>query len=285
MRAVSTRKLNPSDASKPPSGGIQPQPRPASEPTTAPPASSSSSFAAKKTSRQSRQQTSSPFTLPPPSPSSLRRRPSNPSQPRTLDPSSRSTVVVEPDEPLTRRVSTTAAVPPIMIKPRRLRRRARSSTTKIAGGGGGLTVTSLESHLVLARPGSRSRINALRSLDPSPRRLVEFVGDSLTPDLLSMILRELERYVQGTPYEDDKDDDDDDDDDGTEEQGEDEGEGEGEEGGRETSWIVELLRGLSQCRRFETSRMLLSDQEVEVVSTVLEREKDRLANVGASWSV
>ncbi|GAA5902301.1 uncharacterized protein JCM6883_001360 [Sporobolomyces salmoneus] len=247
MKAVSTRKLKPdstptspkpttpSSATKTPTTNPTSPADPPSTSTTQP--TSSSSFAAKKLSRQTRQTSSSPFTLPPPSSSSS----------RTASPP------LAPQPPSSSDLSSI---------PLRLSRTPSSSTT----------LTSLESHLLLSPPGSPSRLELLRSLDPRPEKLVRFVGDSLTPDLLSLILAELSRYLNtldsATASSSSKEA-------GEEREGEQEG----------TGWILELLEGLKECRRFETSRMLLSDSEVEVVGKVLERERKRLEDVRQGWGV
>jgi hypothetical protein len=51
------------------------------------------------------------------------------------------------------------------------------------------------------------------------------------------------------------------------------------------SWMVDLLRGLMTCKRFETSRMLLSEEETGVVKRVLEVERRRLNRIEKGWGV
>ncbi|GAA5969171.1 hypothetical protein JCM3765_005746 [Sporobolomyces pararoseus] len=249
MKAVSTRKLKPtSETSKPlttppppihsgPEAKSDPTPSTTKETTQRSTAPSSSSFAAKKLSRQTRQ--TSPFTLPPPSSSSPSSSPRSP--------------LSAPSPPSS---ETNQSIP---LKPSRP---SPSSSTS------NLSLTSLESHLLLTPPNSPTRIELLKRLDSRPFKLVPFVGDSLTPDLLSLILSELSLNLSITASDSNL---------SGKEVEEEEVEG--------TGWMFELLEGLSKCRRFETSRMLLSDEEVQVVGKVLERERNRVERVGKEWGV
>ncbi|GAA6006680.1 hypothetical protein JCM11491_003142 [Sporobolomyces phaffii] len=263
MKAVSTRKLKPTSSTNP--AQTLPAPEiPVSSPSATPVTSSSSSsgtsdastsFAAKKLSRQTRQTSSSPFSIPPPrsaappplSPPPPPPPPASSSQTETLQPLSHSPV------------PASSQSDPALAPPLRAPRAASSSTT----------LTSLEAHLVLTPAGSPSRLAVLKSLDPTRRsRFVDFVGDSLTPDLLSLILDELARNLPPSPSLDADDE---------------EGGGEGET--EETGWMVELLKGLARCRRFETSRMLLSDEELGVVRRIVEHERKNLETVEGKWGL
>ncbi|GAA5984041.1 hypothetical protein JCM5350_005001 [Sporobolomyces pararoseus] len=269
MKAVSTRKLKPTSKPPPPRMGyvIESNLDPTPLPTTptrettqtstapAPAPSSSSSFAAKKLSRQTRQ--TSPFTLPSPSSSSAS------SSLRSPPPAVVSSASSSSSSPETTKSIPSTTIP---LKP----------SSKPSPSTSNLSLTSLESHLLLLPPNSPSRIKLLKTLDPRPSKLVSFVGDSLTPDLLSLILSELSLNFSSSF------------DSQEEEEGaevEEKEEGEGNSSTTTDGWMFELLEGLSQCRRFETSRMLLSDQEVEIVGKVFEREKKRVEKVRKEWGV
>lgn len=237
MKAVSTRKLSkPSPPQAPPSGPAQSQPTnplPPPPSSTLPPSSSatlpelsaststsfSSSFAAKKISRQTRQ-----------------------TQPLILSPSPSST----PPSNVPRSPPATPLTTPFHSLPLKPSRPSHPQSS---------TLTSLESSLLLSSPTSiPSRLSLLKILDPSPTTLVPFIGDSLTPDLLSLILSQLQTALE------------------TKEE-------------VEVGWMVDLLEGLSQCKRFETSRMFLGREEIEVVGKVFERERERLERVERGWGI
>jgi len=78
------------------------------------------------------------------------------------------------------------------------------------------------------------------------------MGDSLTPDLLSLILAELDSE---------------------------------EEGHEEEGWKFELLEGLGECRRFGTARMMLGEEEVGVVRRVMEGMERRVKGARGKWEV
>lgn len=79
------------------------------------------------------------------------------------------------------------------------------------------------------------------------------MGDSLTPDLLSLILAELDT-----------------------------GEGDEREG-EEEGWKFELLEGLGECRRFGTARMMLGEEEVGVVRRVMDGMEERVKGARGKW--
>ncbi|GAA5975651.1 hypothetical protein JCM21900_001449 [Sporobolomyces salmonicolor] len=125
------------------------------------------------------------------------------------------------------------------------------------------SATSLEQHLLLTQPHDPSRLALLRALDPAPNALAAFMGDSLTPDLLGAILTELApRFPSSSEG-------------GEEEQAQD----------RDTDWVVPLLRGLSRCRRFDSTVLFLDEPERDVVRRALGEAEKGLERTRNAWGL
>ncbi|GAA5838054.1 hypothetical protein JCM5353_003381 [Sporobolomyces roseus] len=227
MKAVSTRKLKPTSTPIPTSTPSQSPPNPISPETTA--ASTVSEIENPQTAPKSTPSTSA---LPPPIPSTSSSPPSTSSSfaAKKLTRSSRQPSFLPPSS-----TSSTSSLP---------LRQARPIDPSSS------TLTSLESSLLSLPASSAARKNLLRSLDP--KKLIGFMGDSLTPDLLSLILAELDSQDQGE---------------------------------EEVVWKFELVEALSGCRRFEVARMMLGEEEVGVVRRVLEGMEKRVEGTRGRWEV
>ncbi|CEQ41029.1 SPOSA6832_02703 [Sporobolomyces salmonicolor] len=125
------------------------------------------------------------------------------------------------------------------------------------------SATSLEQHLLLTQPHDPSRLALLRALDPDPNALAAFMGDSLTPDLLGAILAEL---APRFPFSSEG---------GEKEQAQE----------RDTDWVVPLLRGLSRCRRFDSTVLFLDERERDVVRRVLGEAEKGLERTRNAWGL
>ncbi|GAA5874733.1 hypothetical protein JCM1840_000418 [Sporobolomyces johnsonii] len=224
LRAVSTRRITPTTTPIPATTAATPAP-------PAPTAPSPSSFAAKKEARSARQSRSPllPSSAPSPPPSA----PSASSAPSAPSPS---------QSPLSPPASLPKPAPP-------------------AHPPAAHTATSLEQHLLLTPPHDPTRLALLRALDPDPRALAAFMGDSLTPDLLSSILSELAPlFPSPSPSERDQEP-------------------------QDAEWVVPLLRGLSRCRRFDSTVLFLDEHEKDVVRRVLEGAERELGRVRNAWGL
>ncbi|GJN94259.1 hypothetical protein Rhopal_007333-T1 [Rhodotorula paludigena] len=234
MTAVSTRRLSPSATS--------PAPAPPSPTPPAPIAAEKpvSSFAAKKEARTAKEQR--PLRSPPPQ------------DPEPAPPASATkSTPLAPPVPLAPPASPPAPLPPLAssVPPTFL----RQPTSSTASPPPPASVTSLESHLLLAPPHSPSRLALLRALDP--RALRAFVGDSLGPELVSAVLAEL---LPLFPSDADGGDD-------------------------ELEWIVPLLEALTTCKRWDSAVLFLEDAERAGVRRVFERAERRLQRAKGAWGL
>lgn len=58
-----------------------------------------------------------------------------------------------------------------------------------------------------------------------------------------------------------------------------------DEGEEEVVWKFELVEALSRCRRFEVARMMLGEEEVGVVRSVLEGMERRVQGTKGRWEL
>ncbi|BGP35839.1 hypothetical protein JCM10296v2_007691 [Rhodotorula toruloides] len=241
LTPVSTRRLTPAKDSAPPSSVPSEPPASTSSPKTEP--LRTNSFAAKKEARQAREQ--QPYRAQPPlSPPAATAFSAAPA-PSSL-PSLEATVASA--TPPTR--STSASSPTSFLRPPAPPAHRASASP-----------TSLETHFFSTVPGDPSRLAILRALDSS--RMRDWMGDGLTPDLLSAMLGEILPLFKGDAAND--------------------------EGRRkrdaELDWIVPLLQGLTECRRWDSAVMFLEEREKEGVKRVLDEAEGRIARVRKGWGL
>ncbi|BGO96113.1 hypothetical protein NBRC10512_002945 [Rhodotorula toruloides] len=237
LTPVSTRRLTPADRFAP-----SPSPVPSNPPASTSPSKSepvrTNCFAAKKEARQAREQ--QPYRAQPPPTSSPSATASSPPPP---DPCSESAAAAS----LASFAPSTAASflrPPPPPAPR-----AAASPT------------SLETHFFSTAPGDPSRLAILRALDS--HRMRDWMGDGLTPDLLSAMLGEVLPLFQGDAATDAAQ----------------------RKRDGELDWVVPLLQGLTECRRWDSAVMFLEEREREGVKRVLDEAQGRIARVRKGWGL
>ncbi|BGP28060.1 hypothetical protein JCM10295v2_007047 [Rhodotorula toruloides] len=240
LTPASTRRLTPSD---------RPTPSPSSAPLNRPAASSTlksgpvpmNSFAAKKEARQVREQ--QPYRAQPPtSPPAPTASSVSHATPSTSSPGA-------PASPSGTRISFTSAPSPVAVlrPPPPPAPRAAASPT------------SLETHFFSTAPGDSCRLSVLRALDST--RMRDWMGDGLTPDLLSAMLAEILPLFEGDAASG----------------------GERKKTDGELDWVVPLLQGLTECRRWDSAVMFLEEREREGVKRVLDEAGGRIARVRKGW--
>ncbi|GAA5943629.1 uncharacterized protein JCM15063_002988 [Sporobolomyces koalae] len=231
MTAVSTRKLTPTPTTTTSTSRADTPASPPLAPSTSSEKEAPSSFATKKTLRSSRQ-AQAPYTL----------SSSTASSPRTTT------------DPL----AALKLPPPTNNKPSSSPTSKPRTPTAAVHNSSSLTLAALETHLFQTELGHPSRIELLSSL--SNRSIPDFFGDSLTPDLLSTILQELDHSIQTTSSSQDPH----------------------ETNGR---WMFQLLEGIASSKRFEMARMCLTEAELEPVKIVIKLEAKRIKSFVDAWGI
>lgn len=89
------------------------------------------------------------------------------------------------------------------------------------------------------------------------------MGDGLTPDLLSAMLGEVLPLFQGDAATDAAQ----------------------RKRDGELDWVVPLLQGLTECRRWDSAVMFLEEREREGVKRVLDEAQGRIARVRKGWGL
>lgn len=92
----------------------------------------------------------------------------------------------------------------------------------------------------------------------SPQGLPALFGDALTPDLLSDIVRTLAQQPS-TPTP--------------------------EQAAEESSWKVDLLRGLTKVRRWDVGVMFMDEQDKALLLSVFRRAREALAHLEKQWDL
>lgn len=91
----------------------------------------------------------------------------------------------------------------------------------------------------------------------------DWMGDGMAPDLLSAMLGEVLPLFEGDAASEE----------------------ERRKRDGELDWVVPLLQGLMECRRWDSAVMFLEEREREGVKRVLNEAEGRIARVRKAWGM
>ncbi|BGP03953.1 TPR_REGION domain-containing protein [Rhodotorula toruloides] len=243
LTPVSTRRLTPADRSAPSPASVPTDPLASTSTSKSEPARTNS-FAAKKEARQAREQ--QPYRAQPPlsPPAAAASAAPLATQSPPSHESAAAALATSPTPSASDSTPTSFLRPPPPPAPR-----------------GAASPTSLETHFFSTAPCDPSRLAILRALDSS--RMRDWMGDGLTPDLLSAMLGEVLPLFEGEAASD-------------EVQRKRDG---------ELDWVVPLLQGLTECRRWDSAVMFLEEREREGIKRMLDEAEGRIARVRKGWGL